>query len=312
MSENEKRYDVVIIGGGPAGLSAAIYARRANLSVLLIEKDVLGGSIFQTAEIENYPGGVKGESGADFSTRMAEQAQSFGIDQVTGAVREVSFSANEKIVVCDSGEYRGASAIIATGSVPMQLGVPGEAEFIGRGVSYCATCDGPFFRGLDVFVVGGGNSAVEEALHLAKFARKATIIHRRDTLRADKAIRDKAFSAKNVDFLLETVVREIRGGDFVERIVAENTRTGDIREIEARKKDEPLGVFIFVGTTPQTTLFEGTLDMENGYIVTDEDMRTNIPGVFAAGDVRKKTLRQVVTAVSDGAVAAVQAERYLG
>jgi thioredoxin reductase (NADPH) len=164
---------------------------------------------------------------------------------------------------------------------------------------------------LDVFVVGGGNSAVEEALHLAKFARKVCIIHRRDTLRADKSIQDKAFKTDNVDFLLDTVVREIKGGDFVERIVTENVRTGEIAEIEAKKGDSAIGVFIFAGMTPQTRLFEGMLDLDGGYIVTDEDMRTNIPGVFAAGDVRKKSLRQVATAVSDGAVAAVQAERYL-
>jgi thioredoxin reductase (NADPH) len=312
MDEKQKQYDVIIIGGGPAGLSAAIYARRANLDTLLIEKGALGGQIAQTAEIENYPGGIKGETGAAFSQRLIEQADSFGYEKVIDEIREVSFTEEQKIVTCASGVYRSKSVIIATGSLPMQLDVPGERTFTGRGVSYCATCDGPFFTGLDVFVVGGGNSAVEEALHLAKFARKVTIVHRRDTFRADKSIREKAFNTPNIDFLFDTVLREIKGEDAVERIVVENVRTGNITEVEANKEDGMMGVFIFVGMTPQTRLFKGILDMENGYITTDEHMQTSVPGVFAAGDVRKKSLRQVVTAVSDGAIAAVQAEKYLG
>jgi thioredoxin reductase (NADPH) len=308
---SEKQYDLIIIGGGPAGLSAAIYARRANLDTLLIEKGILGGQIFQTAEIENYPGGIKGESGEAFTRRLSEQAESFGFEKLIDEVREVSFTAENKTVACTSGTYRSKAVIIATGNVPMQLGVPGEDRFAGRGLSYCATCDAPFFKDLEVYVVGGGNSAVEEALHLAKFARNVTIIHRRDELRADKSIRDKAVNTENVHFLFDTVLREVQGGDFVERIVVENVRTGVVSEIAAPESDGVMGVFIFVGATPQTGLFSGILDMEDGYIVTNEDMRTNIPGVFAVGDVRKKSLRQVVTAVADGAVAAVQTEKDL-
>jgi thioredoxin reductase (NADPH) len=194
--------------------------------------------------------------------------------------------------------------------VPKTLDVPGEADFIGRGLSYCATCDGPFFRGLDIYVSGGGNSAVEEALHLAKFGRKVTIIHRRDELRADKFIQKKAFKCENIDFMLDTVVRELKGGDLLNALVVENLRTGVVKEIHA-DEGSSFGFFVFIGMMPQTAVFEGKVGMENGYIVTDEEMRTNIAGVYAAGDVRKKSLRQITTAAADGAIAAVQCEKYL-
>jgi thioredoxin reductase (NADPH) len=309
-NQNEKIYDVLILGGGPAGLSATIYARRANLTTLIVEKGVYGGLIFNTAEIENYPGGIKGESGAEFSMRLAEQAKSFEPDAVTDEIIEADIDGQVKILTGKNGVYRGRSLVIATGNVPRTLGVPGESDFAGRGVSYCATCDGPFFAGLDIYVSGGGNSAVEEAVHLAKFGRKVTIIHRRDELRADKAIQKKAFKCDTIDFMLDTVVRELKGGDLLDTIVVENVRTGVIREIHADEGGS-LGFFVFVGMMPQTALFEGKLEMEGGYIVTDEDMRTNVEGVYAAGDVRKKSLRQIVTSVAEGAIAAVQCEKYL-
>ena len=308
---SDKTYDVIIIGGGPAGLSSVIYARRSDLSVLLIEKGILGGQIFQTSEIENYPGGVKGESGAEFADRLAKHAESFEFDKITDTVTEVDFESDIKIIKCQNGEYRGRSVIIATGTHPTTLGVPGEYEYAGRGVSYCATCDAPFFRDLEAFVVGGGDAAVEEALHVAKFARKVTIIHRRDELRAAKNIQHKAFATENIDFMLDSVILEIKGNDLISSIVVENVRTGEVKEISADAKDGTFGVFIFVGLRPVSDIFEGKLDMENGYIITDENMRTSAHNVYAAGDVRKKSLRQVVTAASDGAIAAVEIEKCL-
>jgi thioredoxin reductase (NADPH) len=308
---SEKIYDVIIIGGGPAGLSAAIYARRANLDTLLIEKAAPGGQILVTAEIENYPGGVKGESGAEFAARLAEQAKSFGYEETSGEITRVDLSGGVKTVATANGEYRSRTVVIATGSVPSLLGVPGEMEYAGRGVSYCATCDGPFFRGLDVYVVGGGESAVEEAMHLAKFARKVTIIHRRDELRATQSTQEKAKKCENIAFMFDTIVKEIKGEALIGAIVVENVKTGETREITPSEGDSTMGVFIFAGNKPQTKIFEGILELEKGYIVTDCDMRTSIPGVYAAGDVRVKELRQLVTATSDGAIAAVTAEREM-
>jgi thioredoxin reductase (NADPH) len=307
---NEKIYDTIILGGGPAGLSAAIYARRANLTTLIIEKGVYGGLIFNTAEIENYPGGVKGESGAEFSMRLSEQAKSFNPDTVADEITDVDFQGEIKTLTGNAGIYRGRTVIIATGNLPQTLGVPGEFDFIGRGVSYCATCDGSFFTDLDIFVAGGGNSAVEEAIHLAKFGRKVTIIHRRDELRADKLIQERAFKIANIDFMFDTVVRELKGGDLLDTIVVENIRAGGVKEIRA-DNGSSFGFFVFVGMLPQTEIFTDKINMENGYIITDEEMRTNITGVYAAGDVRKKTLRQIVTSASEGAIAAVNCEKYL-
>ena len=308
---SDKIYDVIIIGGGPAGLSSAIYARRADLSCLLIEKGVMGGQIFQTSEIENYPGGMKGESGAEFSDRLEKQALSFDCEKLIDTVISVDLKSEPKKVTCQNGEYYAKGIIIATGTEHTTLDVPGEFEYAGRGVSYCATCDAPFFNNLEVFVVGGGDSAVEEALHLAKFARKVTIIHRRDKLRAAKHIQQKAFETKNIDFMLESVVREIKGEDLLQSIVVENIRTGDIQEIQAKSDDGTFGVFVFVGLKPISALFEGQIDMEKGYIITDDNMKTNIDKVYAAGDVRKKVLRQVVTAAADGAIAATELEKVL-
>lgn len=306
-----KKYDVIIIGGGPAGLSAGLYAGRASLSTLIIEKEREGGQIVITGEIENYPGAVDGESGPSLIDRMVSQTQKFGVERVYDTVTAVELEGEEKVVKTAGGEYRSKTLIIASGAHSLEIGCPGEKEFAGRGISFCATCDGPFFEGLDVYVIGGGDAAVEEALHLTKFAKKVTIIHRRDQLRAAKSIQKKAFANDKITFMWDTVVEEIKGTDLVESMVVKNVKTGEITEILADEEDGTFGIFVFIGFRPNSGLFEGKLAMENGYILTDEDMKTSVPGVFAAGDIRKKSLRQVVTAVADGAAAAVQAGRYI-
>jgi len=303
-------YDVLIIGGGPAGLSAAIYAGRARLKTAVIEKAVFGGNIFQTAEIANYPGGMHEETGAEFAARMEAHARLYGAELVFGDVTSVRLEGDFKKITVGDSIYEGRTVILAPGCVPAKLGVTGEQEHVGYGVSYCAVCDGPFFRNLDVFVVGGGDSAVEESMHLAKFARKVTVIHRRDEFRAAKFIVEQAGKVSNIEYLMDTTVTEIGGEPLVTRLGLRNMKT-DEGYIVSAAPGENFGVFVFTGMIPQTELFGDTLAKENGYILTDELMRTNIPGVFAAGDVRKKSLRQVVTATSDGAIAAVEAEKYL-
>jgi len=311
MDEAGKLYDVLILGGGPAGLTAAIYAGRAGLSVLVVERGAFGGTVFQTAEIANYPGGVPGESGFEFSSRLSAHADMFGAEKVAATAAKVVIDGRVKQIIAGDKTYSGRSLIIATGTVSSKLGVPGETEYAGKGVSYCAVCDGPFFSGLDVYVVGGGDSALEESLYLARFARHVTVIHRRDAFRAAKQIVDHAGRTENISFMLDTVVTEVGGGVFLTRIETENVKTGEKAVIQANE-GENFGFFIFAGMSPQTGLFDGSgLEIQNGYIITDEGMRTNIPGVFAAGDVRSKQLRQIVTAAADGAIAAIQAEKYL-
>lgn len=306
-----KIYDLIIIGAGPAGLSAGIYAGRAMLDTLIIEKDLEGGQILQTSEIENYPGSLDIESGPTLIDRMIEQVKKFGVNKVRDTVVDVALDGEIKVVRCDKETYHAKTIIIAGGAAAVPLGIEGEEKFRGRGLSYCATCDGPFFRGLDVYVVGGGDSAIQEALYLTKFAKKVTVIHRRQELRAAKSIQEKAFKNERIDFMLDTVIKEIHGNDVIEGMTLENVKDGKITEIKADLNDGTFGVFGFVGYKPKSELFSGKLHMENGYIITDEDMHTNIPGVFASGDIRKKSLRQVATAVADGAIAAVQADKYL-
>ncbi len=306
-----KVYDVIILGAGPAGLSAALYAGRARLSTLVIEKGQDGGQITQTAEIENYPGSLEEESGPTLIDRMSAQVKRFGAERVMDTVTDVQLEGAVKTITCINGKYEGKTVIIATGASPMLIGCPGEKEFTGKGVSYCATCDAAFFEDFEVYVVGGGDSAVEEALYLTKFARKVTIIHRRDQLRAAKSIQEKAFANPKVEFLWDSVVKELKGDGILESMVVENVKTKELTEILADEEDGTFGVFVFIGFKPLTELFEGKVNMENGYIVTDDNMKTNIPGVFAAGDLRVKSLRQVVTAAADGAIAAVQAEKFL-
>ena len=306
-------YDVIILGGGPAGLSAGLYAGRSRLSTLIIEKGQDGGQIAITDEIENYPGQmVDGESGPELIARMTAQSAKFGAERVSDTIKEVSLDGEVKVLKGEKKEYRGKNVIIATGAHPRPIGCKGEREYLGKGVSYCATCDANFFEDLEVFVVGGGDSAVEEAMYLTKFARKVTLIHRRNELRAAKSIQEKAFANPKMHFMWDSVVEELYGDDILQGMAVKNVKTGETRKVDADPEDGMFGVFGFIGMIPNTGVFEGIIDMdERGYIKTDEDMHTNIPGVYAAGDVRVKSLRQVVTASADGAIAAVQVERSL-
>lgn len=308
----DKIYDVIILGAGPGGLAAGIYAGRSRLDTLIIEKGIDGGQIAITDEIENYPGQiVEGESGPSLIARMTEQAAKFGAQRVSDTIKEVELEGPVKTVKCANGTYQGRTIIIATGAYPRPIGCKGEEEFMGKGVSYCATCDAAFFEDFEVFVVGGGDSAVEEAMYLAKFARKVTIIHRRDELRAAKSIQEKAFANPKLDFMWDTVVEELHGDEILSAMTVKNVKTGELTRIEADEEDGMFGVFGFIGFIPRTELFEGKVTMENGYIITDDNMHTNIEGVYAVGDLRKKSLRQVITAAADGAIAAMQAEHYI-
>ena len=305
-------YDVIILGAGPAGLSAALYAGRACLKTLLIEKAMPGGQITLTNDIENYPGQLlEGESGFSLTERMSQQADRFGVERAYDEITAVDFSGDEKVLTGMNGEYRARTVILATGARPRPIGCENEEAFTGRGISFCATCDGMFFRGMDVYVVGGGDSAVEEAIFLTRFARKVTIIHRRDQLRAVKTIQERAFANEKIDFLWNTVVEKVDGDSTLSEMTVRNVVTGETTVIRASEEDGTFGLFGFVGYLPNTTLFEGQVEMKNGYIVTDEDMRTSNPGVFAAGDLRVKSLRQVITAAADGAIAAMQCAKYI-
>ena len=306
-----KQYDIVIIGAGPAGLAAGLYAGRARMSTLIIEKEKDGGQIVQTAEIENYPGGLLEDSGPSLVARFAAQAEKFGCEKVLDTVQEVELDGPVKKIVCNKETYEAKAVIIASGASPSHIGCPGEADFTGKGVSYCATCDAAFFEDFEVYVVGGGDAAVEEAMYLTKFARKVTIIHRRDELRAAKSIQEKAFKNEKLAFMWNSVIKEIKGDGLVNSMIVENTKTGEQTEIVADEEDGIFGIFVFIGFKPATAVFEGKVNMERGYIVTDQEMRTNVPGVYAAGDCRVKELRQVITAASDGAIAAWQAARYI-
>ena len=305
-------YDVIILGGGPAGLTAGLYAGRSRLKTLLIEKNQDGGQIALSADVENYPGQLlEGETGVSLAARMAAQCERFGVERKRDDIQKAELSGEVKRLIGSGGTYEARTVILATGASPRPIGCENEKDLIGRGVSYCATCDGAFFRGLDVYVAGGGDSAVEEALFLTRFARKVTIIHRRDQLRAAKSIQEKAFANPKIGFLWDSVVVKAEGSDVLDALTVRNVKTGELTVIKAAPEDGMLGLFGFVGYLPNTGLFADHLPLENGYVSTDADMRTALPGVFAAGDVRVKSLRQVVTAAADGAIAAVQAERYL-
>lgn len=308
-----KLYDVIILGAGPAGLTAGLYAGRSRLSAMIIEKGVDGGQISNTDDIENYPGQmVEGESGRSLIERMSRQAEKFGTERVSDTIREADLGSEVKTLTGDRGQYQAKNIIIATGAHPRPIGCKGEEEFRGRGISYCATCDANFFEDLEVFVVGGGDSAVEEAIYLTKFAKKVTIIHRRKELRAAKSIQEKAFANPKISFLWDSIVEEVGGDDVLQWLKVKNVQTQEVMTLRAGEEDGMFGVFGFIGSIPDSGLFEGMLDMdEKGYIKTDEDMHTSLPGVYAAGDIRVKSLRQVVTAAADGAIAAVQVERNL-
>ena len=309
-----KVYDVIVLGAGPAGLAAGLYAGRSRLSTLVIEKGKDGGQIAITDDIENYPGQiVEGESGPSLIARMTQQCEKFGVERASDVINEVHLDGDIKVLKSAKAEYQSKTVIIATGAFARPIGCKGEKEFMGMGVSYCATCDANFFEDFEVYVVGGGDSAVEEAMYLTKFARKVTIIHRRDELRAAKSIQEKAFKNEKLHFMWDTVVEEVGGDGILSEMTVKNVKTGELTKIVADEDDGMFGVFGFIGTLPNSKIYEGTgLEMdERGYIPTDADMHTNIPGVFAAGDIRVKSLRQVVTAAADGAIAAVQVERSL-
>ncbi|MGI6679684.1 MAG: thioredoxin-disulfide reductase [Dehalobacterium sp.] len=300
-------YDLIVIGGGPAGLTAGLYGARGGLKTLILEKTMPGGQAAMTEFIENYPGYPQGVQGSELMMNFMEQALRFGAEFKTEEVTKVDFSSKEKLIVTEQGTYQTAAVIIATGSRPRFLEVPGEKEFTGRGVSYCATCDGAFFRDKKVLVAGGGDAALEEAMFLTKYAREVVLVHRRDQLRAAKVIQDRAKKYDKLRFLWDSVIEEIRGGlKGVEEVAVRNVKSGDVRP-------EPTdGVFVFIGNLPNTAFLKDVLDLtEGGYIKTQELLMTSIPGVFAAGDVREKFLRQVSTAVGDGAEAAMAVERYL-
>lgn len=304
-------YDIIILGAAPAGLTAALYGARQGSSVLVIEKEKPGGQAASTNLIENYPGTEKGMTGPVLVDLMVNQAKDFGAEIIYDIVESVDLKSEIKVVKAKNKEYRAKSIIIATGASPRKLGVPGEKEYTGKGIAYCATCDAPFFEGLDIFVIGGGNSAVDEALYLTKFGRKVTIIHRRDKLKADKVSQEAAFNNEKIDFIWNSEVTEFQGEGLLKSFKIKNLETGEVKEIKVDSDQSTFGVFIYVGNIPSTELFKDQLCLDNGYIVTDEDMRTEIKNVYAAGDVRKKSLRQVVTAAADGAVAAYIAGKEL-
>jgi thioredoxin reductase (NADPH) len=299
-------YEVIIIGGGPGGLTAGLYTSRSRLSTLLIESALFGGQMTTTELIENYPGFPQGVTGDELSRLMEDQAKKFGMQTVTQQVVKVSSEGDVKVVQTYESTYRCEALIVSTGTEYRKLGVPGEKEFAGKGVSYCATCDGAFFRDSQIVVVGGGDSALTEALFLTKFAKELTIIHRRDALRGTKIYQERTFANPKIKLLWSSIVQEIKGDSMVRSIVVKNVKTGEIRELETE------GVFLFVGVVPRTQFLQGVVQMdEGGYILTNENCETSAKGIFAVGDCRKKLLRQIATAVGDGATAAFAAEKFL-
>ena len=302
----DRTYQLIIIGGGPAGLSAGLYASRSKLDTLLIEKAGLGGQILNAEMVENYPGFPHGISGAELGALIAQQATKYGLPTAFAEVQGIEIRGAEKIVSTSEGQYRAKALIIAAGSEYSKLGVPGEEEFTGRGVSYCAMCDGAFFRDQVVAVVGGGNVALNDALFLTRFATKVIVIHRRDQLRATKILQDRAFANPRIEFLWDTVVESIIGDKLVREIRLRNVKTGKGSSLEVS------GVFVAVGLRPNTGYLKGLLTLdEGGFIPVNNQMETEVPGVFAAGDIRAGSIRQVVSAAGDGATAAIAAERFL-
>ena len=301
-------YDVVIFGGGPSGLSAGIYTSRARLKTLLIEKAGCGGQIAITDHLENYPGFEEGINGFELAVKMEKQARTFGCEITYGEVISIQEQQEtKKVILSDNKEVLTKTIIIASGANFKKLGVPGEKEFIGKGVSYCATCDGPFFRDKEIAVVGGGDSALQEALYLTKFVKKVNLIHRRDAFRAAKILQEKVFNEPKINIIYDTVIEEISGSQSVEKIKLKNVKTGNLTDLAIN------GIFVFVGWLPNTAYLQQTEIKlnQNGYIVTDANMKTSVNGIFACGDVREKILRQVVTAAGDGATAAISAQHYL-
>ena len=302
----EKIYDVIIVGAGPAGMTAAVYTSRGNLSTLMLERGMPGGQMANTEEIENYPG-FETILGPELSTKMFEHAKAFGAEYAYGDVTEVIDEGNYKTIKSGNKEYKARAIIITTGAEYRKMGVPGEKELTGFGVSYCAVCDGAFFKKKNIVVIGGGDSAVEEGGYLTRFADKVTIIHRRDELRAQKILQDRAFANEKIDFIWNSTVKQVNGKDGkISSVTLVSTVDGTETEFETE------GMFVYIGMDPLTAPFKnlGILD-EHGYVVTNENMETSVPGIYAAGDVRQKMLRQVVTATGDGSIAAQTCQKYL-
>lgn len=302
----DKIYDVIIVGAGPAGMTAAVYSSRANLSTLMIERGVPGGQMANTEEVENYPG-YDHILGPELSTKMFEHAKKFGAEYAYGDIKDVIDGKEYKTVVAGSKEFKARTVIISTGAEYRKLGVPGESELTGRGVSYCAVCDGAFFKDKELVVVGGGDSAVEEGVFLTRFASKVTVIHRRDELRAQKILQQRAFDNDKIEFIWSHTVKQFNEKDGkLGSVTLVSTKTGEEKEFETD------GAFIYIGMDPLSKPFAHLgITNEEGYIVTNDEMETSVPGIFAAGDIREKTLRQIVTATGDGSIAAQSAQAYI-
>ncbi|MBD0407399.1 MULTISPECIES: thioredoxin-disulfide reductase [Bacillus] len=305
MSE-EKIYDVIIIGAGPAGMTAAVYTSRANLSTLMIERGIPGGQMANTEDVENYPG-FESILGPELSNKMFEHAKKFGAEYAYGDIKEIVDGKEYKTVKAGSKEYKARAIVISAGAEYKKIGVPGEKELGGRGVSYCAVCDGAFFKNKELVVVGGGDSAVEEGVYLTRFASKVTIVHRRDKLRAQSILQARAFDNDKIDFEWNKTVKEIHEENGkVGRLTLVDTVTGEEEEFKAD------GVFIYIGMLPLSKPFENLgITNEEGYIETNDQMETKVPGIFAAGDIREKSLRQIVTATGDGSIAAQSVQHYV-
>ena len=298
--------ELIIIGAGPAGLTAGLYAARARLKTVLLERLAPGGQVMTTDRVENYPGFPEGISGFELIDRMKKQAESFDLKIELTEVSSLELTPEKKVVVTDKGKYESKALILTTGATPMKIGIEGETLLTGKGVSYCATCDGPFYRDQEVAVIGGGDTAIEEALFLTRFVSNVHVIHRRDELRATKLLQERAMADEKIHFIWDTIPTRILGVNGVEGIELKNVKTEGISQLPVE------GVFVFVGYSPGNDLIKGKLDLDPyGYVITDNDMETSVPGVFAAGDIRSKLLRQIVTAVGEGATATFAAEKYL-
>ena len=303
---NDPQYDVIIIGGGAAGLAASIYAVRAMLKTLVIEKKAIGGQILLTGEIENYPGFPEPVDGPELAALYEKQAARFGVEFEYDTVTSLDVEGEVKRVVCEDGAYTSKAVIIASGGEHNKLGVPGEVEYWGKGVSYCATCDGNFFRGMDVAVIGGGDAAMDEGLYLTRMTSRVTVVHRRDALRASKILQQRAFDNPKMEFVWDTVVEKIEGNGEVDAMTLKNLKTGEASRVPVQ------GIFIFIGFHPVNDFMQGAVELDNaGHVVANLQMETSVPGVFAAGDVRQFSDRQLANAVGDGVAAALAAYRYI-
>ncbi|NIA23464.1 MAG: thioredoxin-disulfide reductase [Proteobacteria bacterium] len=305
--ELEDTYDLIIIGGGPAGLTAAIYARRSGLSTLVVEPLITGGNIASTEKVDNWPGDADGVSGENLAVRFTKHAERFGTEFSYDDITEINLSGNEKVIKAGNKTFKAKAIIIATGTHPREINVPGEKEYKGHGISYCATCDAPFFKDKDIIVIGAGNSSIEESIYLLTFVKSITFIQDLPYITAEKILADEIMKKDNVKFYFGHLVKEFKGdGSKLTSVVFEDRKTGETKEI---KTD---GCFVYIGLIPNTKLFKGQVELDKyGYVMANEDTVTSAKGVFAAGDVRIKTLRQIVTAVSDGAIAAYEAKKYI-